>query len=59
MTFEVIAREFFELKRTEWKNAKHTSQLCERAIAILDEARAIGDNLQHETLVPDDESAES
>ena len=26
MTFEAVAREVFELKRTEWKNAKHTSQ---------------------------------
>ena len=26
VTFEAVAREVFELKRTEWKNAKHTSQ---------------------------------
>ncbi|MDD9981287.1 MAG: hypothetical protein OXU81_08020 [Gammaproteobacteria bacterium] len=25
-SFEAVAREVFELKRTEWKNAKHTSQ---------------------------------
>ena len=26
VTFEAVAREVFELKRTEWKNAKHTTQ---------------------------------
>ncbi len=26
VTFEAVAREVFELKRTKWKNAKHTSQ---------------------------------